>query len=452
MSKKLSLIFSNGIKDVQPLNSSFAKAIVAIAYTGVNRNNSEIKENVFTEALPSIKNIPIVGCYKEDIENFEEHSAKTVPFGVVAESCSQWWEIVTEDDGTQNKYLFTECFLWKRQKGFNAIVENKKFSQSMEINILDYSVHENGICEINKMEFEALCILGEDYEPCFESAYIQLQDEEKNDFKLQFSKMLSELKEFTEEKNGGENMDGENTPIVEPVVEPTEPIVEPISEPVIKDEPVATADDSYILTYKLSHDDIRCKLYDLLYKKCEKDDGEKKKYSWITRVYDDYFIFETEDGEVYKQEYLKNDTEVVFNNEAEKVFAEYLTSSEKSKIDEMRNSFNTFKLENEELKAYKQSVEKSILDNNKNEIFSKWSSTIGDIETFITLKENMDNYSLEEIEKECKCIFADAKATFSAKPQKENNVIKIPISTTPQSEDAYGGIFAKYGISKEKTN
>ena len=76
--KKLKLDFEMTIFDVVDLNKSFASAKVLIAYTGRNRNYSDIGKQAFIDALPSIKNIPIVGRYDVDKDDFGGHDIKVI--------------------------------------------------------------------------------------------------------------------------------------------------------------------------------------------------------------------------------------------------------------------------------------------------------------------------------------------------------------------------------------
>ncbi|MBO7461970.1 MAG: hypothetical protein J6T96_05190 [Bacteroidales bacterium] len=67
----------------------------------------------------------------------------------------------------------------------------------MEITVNDYDVSDDGFMVVKDMTFCALCILGNGVEPCFESANIQFSiTPENEEFKKNFSAMLSELKEL----------------------------------------------------------------------------------------------------------------------------------------------------------------------------------------------------------------------------------------------------------------
>lgn len=209
MKRKLGINFELNFNEIIQANKSFKKAKCAIAYAGKNRNRSYISKETFEAALPSIKNIPLVGNYDIEKNQLGSHDLRivtdsegqaklinaTVPFGVVPESANQWWEEVNGID-----YLWTDVLLWDRSPITEFVVNNRKVAQSMEINVFDdkYEILEDGVCKINEFQFEALCAIG--VEPCFESANIQIaQNYVLSDYAKQFSMLLNDLKEFNEE-------------------------------------------------------------------------------------------------------------------------------------------------------------------------------------------------------------------------------------------------------------
>lgn len=208
--KNIYLDFDLQFKEIKELNPSFDIAKIAVAYHGKNRNHSIITKEVFENAKDSLYNIPVVGRYVPEENDFGGHDimivedngettveAATVPFGVVPESADIYWETVKEDDGTEREYLITDCVIWKRSYGYNRLMSQDKWSQSMEVTVNDFDIDEEDYMVIKDMTFCALCILGNNVEPCFESASIQFSITPDNEeFKQNFSSMLCELKEI----------------------------------------------------------------------------------------------------------------------------------------------------------------------------------------------------------------------------------------------------------------
>lgn len=221
--KKLKLDFEISIFDVVDLNKSFAAAKCLVCYTGRNRNKSDIRRDVMENALSSMKNIPVVGRYDVDKDDFGAHDLKvittdkgvdvvnaTIPFGVIPESAKQWFEI-REVNGEEKECLFTDVILWKRQHGYQRIAEAGTISESMEINVSAFTVDQDDYCIVDKFEFEALCLLGSTVTPCFENACVQMYSNEVvSDFKLQFSEMLKEFKELSQNNNKDFNQNNTN--------------------------------------------------------------------------------------------------------------------------------------------------------------------------------------------------------------------------------------------------
>lgn len=263
-SKKLGINFDLKFSDIQSVNPSFDSAKIAIAYAGRNRNMSSISKEAFEAALPTIKNVPLVGRYIEDEDDFGAHDIRvvvkgdefdvqnaTVPFGVIPESASQWWEEITEEDGTVRDYLFTDCLLWKRQPGYKCLANQNKWHQSMEIDLNKYLVDQDGYCVIEDFTYTAFCILGNSVEPCFESASVQLtSDAAVSVYKQQFSLMLDDLKREFGAKEVAFNSKEENTM----------KMTNEVREAILAEFNIKLEDLSFELTDDMTEEELREKL------------------------------------------------------------------------------------------------------------------------------------------------------------------------------------------------
>lgn len=225
--------FEFNIADVEKINPLFSKAIVRIAYHGINRNNSYISKETFNKAIPTLFNIPVVGEYLESKDNFGGHGGKleisdegikwiqtTKPYGVVGENAKVYWEEVTEKDGSIHEYLTVDgVYLWTgRYDELNLLLE-RNYGQSMEIEIQNGNwaiIDGQEVFKIDDFVFSALCILGVDkgnnpddhVEPCFESSSIMVYSLDKDEFKKQFKQMLDELKfSLNVSREGGQVME-----------------------------------------------------------------------------------------------------------------------------------------------------------------------------------------------------------------------------------------------------
>ena len=207
---------------IKKLNPQFSLCDVLVCYHGDNRNMTSLPKKVIENNLYSIYGIPIVGewIYKldgTDEKSWGSHGGRiilddkgihfeqtTKPFGFVSKEAADnaSWVTVTEKDGhTQNEYLkLSGCILWTDRYEESKSILDENFGQSMEIEFKKGHYRDDHYYEAEEFVFSALCILGTDCEPCFESACIG-RHYELDSFKKEFSLMLEEYKKTTNESN-----------------------------------------------------------------------------------------------------------------------------------------------------------------------------------------------------------------------------------------------------------
>ena len=261
--------------NIVPFNPLISKCQIKVCWVGdqPNRNKSIITKDVAKEMANSLPGSPIVGYYNESTGDFEEHNKiieiaggkfrlrpTTRPYGFVDLGAKVWFQWFTDPDGIDREYLVTEGWLWTGQFPECQRVITEGNNHSMELSedarYLDahWTKDLNGNKQffiINEAIISKLCILGEEFEPCFESGSItapKIEFSFEDSFKEQLFSMMTEIKNILNE--GGANMvtDTNTSVVEEPVVE--EPVVEtpvveepavPAEEPVVAD-PVVDAE------------------------------------------------------------------------------------------------------------------------------------------------------------------------------------------------------------------
>lgn len=200
--------------------------------------------------------------------------------------------------------------------------------------------------------------------------------------------------------------------------------------------------ESNTVEFELSHDDIRMALYGLL-----ESTLDENYYVWVCEVYDNYFIYQKEtygdegyDYKYYKQSYSKNEDNVELSGDPVEVFSTFVTESEKTALDMIRSQY-------EELKAFKENVEKQELKVQKDAILeSAEYAEIKDSEEFKALVADAEKYSVDELKVKADLIFAAAmkkKFNFEAKPEKKS--VGINFNAKPnKKKQAYAGLFDNY--------
>ena len=426
--KHTSLKFKAKIKPLEKINDEFTLCKCYVQGVGKNRNYSYMSKENIQRCLPTLSYAPVVGHLIDKLdddgnptgekymgghdyyidENWNLKSA-CVPYGVV-KADSFDFEIVEEyEDKVKTEYLTAEIILWtgRYPELMDAIyAEDFYFNQSMEVSVDDYRPYEkdSNYTELVDFTYSALCLLGkaddkdsiEHTEPCFiESKVIPVQYSIKRD---EFSKVMGELKTelafyFNKDSEGKEetfveDTKNEVTETVEEVIEETtDEVVEKTSEETPETDDVDTVDDNV-----------------------DEDETE-------TMELEDETV-ETEEVEDEIVEETENETE---KNEYELLKSEY---------EEYKNTHSHTNEEYEELKKYCDDAEfKKTHAERENILADDKYSVLSENEAFVELKKNMDNYSLADLEKEAKVIFADHVAsigTFSAKSEeKKTTSVKL---------------------------
>lgn len=430
--KKLKLDFEMTIFDVVDLNKSFAAAKCLVCYTGRNRNYSDIGKQKIIDALPSIRNIPVVGRYDVDKDDFGSHDVKiinkengidivnaTIPFGVVPESANQWFETRIVN-GEEKECFFTDVVLWKRQHGYEHIANAGTISESMEIDVSEYMIDQDGYCIIDKFQFEALCLLGESVEPCFENACVQMYSNEiVSDFKLQFSEMLREFKELNQssttvtdvtmevdidKNNGGSTMAEEIKNEV--VDEVTETVVEETLEETVKNTVEDVAEEVVEETIDETTEEI---------------------------------VDET--VEEHKED---TPTEEVVEEATEETVVEESNEDYSVLYSELKEKYDALENEVVSLREYKQTKESEERKCAEDALFADYEEMIGETKEFKSLKEKASEFSLDALKKECLCIVGMYSMTNKTKETNKPDSLKFSLEPETSEDEPYGGLMKRY--------
>ena len=207
--------------DGDVVNPSFHMGSARIFAIDSVANNVKFSQESTINALPTLKNIPIVALYKDDEQNFGDHEIirdvdgiryGTYPIGMIPESAEQWIEEVQTEEGTK-QYLCSDILLWKRQKKeFQLIKSQGTFSVSMEVGMVDYEFNANKVCNVNEFYFTAIAVLGNGVKPAFKEACL-------NFHKIGvFQDMMLDLREYMQQFEGGNSM-GANQIADEPITD-----------------------------------------------------------------------------------------------------------------------------------------------------------------------------------------------------------------------------------------
>lgn len=208
--------FDFEILEKKKINPYITECKIKAFYLEDNRNGSYITPEVGIMLADSIYNAPIVGYYSEEQQDFLGHEVDmkiniesgkidviplTVPFGVVTDRKPYEWEKEVIN-GRERTYLICYGYLWTgRYKQLNGLVEQgfkghsmELFEESVKGNWAKVDNFDEEFFIFSEANISALCILGDNVEPCFEGSTVSVTKFTLNDnFQKDFENFLVEL-------------------------------------------------------------------------------------------------------------------------------------------------------------------------------------------------------------------------------------------------------------------
>ena len=437
MNKSIPTSTSVEFVSLTPLNPLISKCEIKVLYTGLNRNKSFITKDVANKMAQSLPGTPIVGEFltqdfgdhgEEDLvidENGLRFVKSTVPYGFIPTDAKIWWQNFLDCDGVEREYLLTEGYLWTGRYPETQRVISKGNGQSMELDrdslVGEWTKSDNAEFEyfnIDEAFFSALCILGEDVEPCFEGANIGrpglLYSLDKDDFKSQLSAFMLDLKDALNTQGGIPMEDNKSleTPLA----------------PEVEVEEVEVVEETTEIVEEVEVEAAETESADAEVEEFAKDDKKKKKEE------------EKEEEEQTSEEQPSNDKqeENTDKEEEEKKKKKNYELEEVEEYVQLSKDFlelNT-KYENlvKEYEAMKPVLEKFQAQENervmaeKQEMINRFYML--DEADLKEVKENIANFSLDEIESKLCVIAVRKKVNFNLDTtENSDKEIEKPITT-----------------------
>ena len=416
--------------DINPLMSACE---IKVLYIGENRNRSFISKEVATDMAKTLRGAPIVGYWRQDVEDFGDHGERvtldvdgikfdclTKPYGFVSPDAKVWFQEFEDRNGfgepIVREYLMTTGYLWTGQfEECKSAVEGEGKPHSMELDegTLKGSWETNtkgmDFFIINDATFSKLCILGDDVEPCFEGSSVKAPDvsasfaKVDDNFRQTLFTMMQDLKFALE---GGQQMEENKDVVVEeqaPVVE--EPAAEPAVEPETPVDPETPAQEEPIAASENPEGEPAPEPE---FKKDEDEDKDSEDKKDDEPAKDD-----EEDEEKKKYQALENqyaDLQAQFDA----ITTEHATLTE---------SYNTLKTSYDELVEFKRQID----DANKDQMIESFCMLSDEEKADVVA--NKAQYSLAEIEEKLSVICFRKGNFNSNNSSKNNNNTEAPITT-----------------------
>ena len=457
MHKSIATINAPQFINLQPLDISplMSSCEIKVLYIGENRNHSYITKEVAMEMSKTLRGAPIVGYFRQDVEDFGDHGNQVImdgegikfncltkPYGFVSPDAKVWFQTFEDTDSFGNKvereYLMTTGYLWTGQFEECKLATTEGRPHSMELDEASLKGHwetdrASGMefFIINDATFSKLCILGDDVEPCFEGSSVTAPKVSSNFTKMddEFKKTLfSMMQELQFALQGGQQME-DKVIIPETVVEESTPATVECTEeiPAVEGEAVAaepTADVESDFAASKEEDET------------SSEEGEKEEPSKE----------EDDDKHNYVKEEEKKEEKTEGNSDTPAEEEDKEEDEAKKKCELLQSELETLKQEHSTLQETYSALQENYaaLEAKCNELV-EFKATIEDakkdemINKFYFLSdedkkevvENKSKYTIDEIESKLSVICVRNKVNFNLDDNSKNDIItEDPVVTT----------------------
>ena len=388
------------------VNPTFLKCRINILDTSSVANHTHFKKENVNKSIYQLDYLPVRGLYKEDEEEFGGHeisyyiddegnlkeSVGTVPMGVVINNSARWENINNKET------LVCDCYIWtNNNEGAVRRIKENCVSQSMEINIDNYSETNRDYIEIEDFTFTALTLI--DTQPAFNCGSIRTYS--KNDFEADYKHMIEALNKYLNYEKGGEGIS--------------------------MDENKELNTNSQ---EEFEKDEKSCK------KNCEDEKAEDKEF----KEEEDFSCKKKKKCEEEDSENKMNELESNYSSLKTK-YSELETSNK-----ELKSKYEVLLEEVTLLRQYKADKEEAYRQSEEARIFSQFDSLKGN-EKFDKLVSESKNYELEELEEKCFAIYgmvSKAKVKANKKEEKKPIVDKVYSEESVNTVDKLSATFEKY--------
>ena len=400
--------------NITPINPLISKCQIKVCYVGEqpNRNRSVITKETARQLANSLPGSPIVGYYDQETNDFDEHSRELIisegkikfkditrPYGFVDLNAKVWFQKFLDDGINEREYLVTEGYLWTGQYPEAQRIIDKGNNQSMELDDKNITAHwtkdSNGKPQffiINEAIISKLCVLGEVKEPCFEGSHItapQITFSFEDSFKEQLFSMMEEIKTILDDE-GGAKMDK---------VEVVEVVKTPEEEAPVAEE--AQAVETVVDEVTAGEDAPEAEEEKTEFAKEEEEEGktEDKKCPECGKPLSECTCKHEEEKEDKKNYVLE---EVVEYAELMNQYNEL-----KANYESLNTEYANATAQMEDLVAFKKAIEKKEKETMINSFYMLSDEDKKEV------VDNIDNYSLEDIEAKLSVICVRNKVSFN---------------------------------------
>lgn len=462
---------------VETDDSRFLAITIDVLHTGLNFNGSIFDKEVVDACAESIKNTPVLGyiALNPDGElDFQGHKYKLIEdengkryvyagsaYGVIPESCNYRWIEKVCSDGICREFFQVDALLWTKFDDAVTIFERdggKSQSMELELSSITGEEQEDGTFKFTEFKFDGCCLLSstdEKIQPAmidseavaqytvsniaqeikeklqeyslFAAAGKELTGKEDDNmakdvapnFTLNLMEQLDEIRAILDEKTFRDKWGWECSQFCFVDVQDNEVIV------------MDRADHyrMYGMKFSMENDEIKIDFDSAVRKKA--------KYENIEGVGSENEIDVFEKAFDCLADYMNNQVEEV-TKEKETVEQNYTTV--KNDYDEMKPKYDAYVADEQKRQA--DTVEAA-----KDAEFAKFDQHLGDNADYINMKENRNDFTVEQIQNQCAILFTEKNlnTNFSRKDKNPAPMVADIFEQKPAVE-----VNSRYGILPTK--
>ncbi len=439
--------------DIREINPQISECQIKVCYVqdAPNRNGTIITKDSAKSLAIGLRGCPIVGKYNKENKDYEEHNEiftiddetdeihfvpETVPYGFVDLNAPIWFQRFIDDDGEEREYLCTKGYLWT-----DAFPECRRIlehgnNQSMELNEknlkgewtkIENSDHEFFI--INEGLIQKLCILGENFEPCFEGAQIKATFSLDESFAANMYSLVSNMKAILSSKGGNSLEDikkKKDDDVSDIVVEEKNP--EETKDNTPANDNTSTEDNTPTEDNTSTDDNTPTEGDDT-------PEGNNDDVPTNNALINEPSASVDEPAvEVENTPQNEPSFEEKFSEAQETIVAlNHTIEGLQSSIAALQSENDTFREANEALKEFKLATERT----EKKALIDKFS--LLSEEDTKDVRDNIDTYSLDEIEAKL-CVIGVRKGIFSLEGTHDNKDMNMTFSLGDSSNNNIEGL------------
>lgn len=338
-------------------------------------------------------------------------------------------KLTLKDFSEENNSLFTSISTNEQSKLIETLDNLNKTLSNFNINKITHTENfeEGGNKENNMTKFEELL---EKYNKTVDDITFEYEGLSDEELEEKFSEVFEETPSEDDDSKKKDKDDD-----TDPETDPEESEEDPESasdedEKYPKENESCKDDDKkeFSKVFELSHEDIRCAIYELL-RPIEEATNE---YYWIVEVFDNKFIYQSyEDGKYYRQGYSTDGDNVALSGDRVEVYSEFITAEEKAELDEMRANYSSI---SEKLSKYEEAEEVA----EKMTVFEDAA-----YENYLETKEFKDLMDVENVKKFTKEELAEKADAALGKVVKATKTFSMNAGTEKKPEKPAFFAFAK---------